>query len=181
MTSNAAVRSDGHLRVCSSCARVLFIVSLLVVSSCRGSGVSPGANAPGFRLLSVQGSEVRLSDFQGKKVILCFWATWCPPCLEELPSLQKLHESLRGTNHTVIGIATQDTREDVLEWKEKLGITFSILIDDDGEVARRYKATGFPETFLVDERGKIQEIMDPDHGIRVLKVVGPRDWQKFRF
>ena len=117
-----------------------------------------------------------LSDFRGKAVLLNFWATWCTPCIDELPSLKELSIRMKGKPFAVVAIAVRDDRESVLEIREDLGLDFTILLDNDGRVASAYKVTGFPETWLLDSTGRVRMFSDPENEVPVVKAVGPRNW-----
>ena len=154
-------------------ALVLFFTFLC---GCQRSGLAPGSNAPQFSLPGISGDRVSLADFKGKTVVLNFWATWCPPCIEELPSLEALYRQNKDKGFIVLAVASRDDADAVREMKEKSRLTMPVVLDEDGAVANRYKATGFPETFIIDREGKIRMFVDPEIGKPVTKAAGPRDW-----
>jgi len=157
------------------CCFIVFSFSLFLVG-CKERRIELKSSAPPFKLSSVNGSVLSLQDYKGSYVLLNFWATWCPPCLEELPSLESLYLKQKARNLVVLGIAVKDEREAVLDMKEKLKITYPLLLDPEGEVASDYQTTGYPETFLLGKDGKIMGFFDPLSSAPVFKVVGPRDW-----
>ena len=121
--------------------------------------------APSFALKDLNGSEVRLDDLRGKIVFLNFWATWCPPCREEMPSMEKLYGEFKNRDFTMLAI---DLREDVLKvktYKEESGLTFPILLDSDGSVGLEYGVISIPTTYVVDREGYL-----------IGGALGARDW-----
>ena len=116
--------------------------------------------------LSGPSGEVRLSALKGNLVLVHFWATWCPPCREELPSLAKLNGQMKGKPFRLLAVSIdKDGNEAVQRLFAQLGITLPVLLDPTGGVAHRYGTTGVPETFIVSPAGVILK-----------KVVGPLEW-----
>jgi peroxiredoxin len=129
-------------------------------------GLAPGERAPDFELATIDGKRVRLSDFQGQKVILNFWTSWCPPCRAEMPHMQNYHEEKAGDANTVIlavNLTDLDHGMDKIEgFIEDYGLTFIIPMDMDGEVGSTYQAAAIPTSYMIDTEGKVQH-----------KIVGP--------
>jgi peroxiredoxin len=120
-----------------------------------------GAAAPDFELLDSTGQAVRLSDYQGNVVVVNFWASWCPPCREEMPALQTIAAKYADQGLVVLGINTTyaDSREDTLQFVNELGLTFPILFDETGEVTEKaYGIFGLPVTFWIKPDGSIVSI-----------------------
>ena len=115
-----------------------------------------GDEAPSFELELLSG-EGTLSDtdLRGKPVVLNFWASWCKPCTEELPLLEKTQQSMEAKGATVLGINTRDATEDALGFVNKFDLTFPSLRDGSGDFAERWGLTGYPESFLLDEDGRV--------------------------
>jgi len=125
-----------------------------------------GDVAPDFQLEDTEGNKVSLSDLRGKVVMVNLWATWCPPCIEEMPSMERLHEVMAGEDFVMLAINTeQNGRTVVPEFLQKTPYTFPILYDDKGVVQKLYGVYKFPESFIVGKDGKVVE-----------KVIGPFDW-----
>src|SRR3954454_8502968 len=101
------------------------------------------------------GGESSLADYKGKVVVLNFWASWCKPCTEELPLLEKTQRSLAGKDATVLGANYQDLSARALNFARRFKLTYPSLRDRDGQFADRYGSRAFPETFVIDRRGKI--------------------------
>lgn len=119
-----------------------------------------------FELPDLSGKLHRLSDYKGKVIFLNFWATWCKPCEEEMPSMQTLYENLDNFPFEIIAVSVdKDAPEAVAKFAKRYGLTFTILHDRKGKVKEMYKTTGVPETFIIDQNGIVAE-----------KVWGPRDW-----
>ena len=117
--------------------------------------------APDFTLPDLDGQMVSLSDFAGKGIILDFWATWCPPCVEEIPHFVELYEANKDKGFVIIGIVVEDTPEAVREFVEKQKVTYPILLGDNDAVAKVAQAYGgvqyLPTTFLIRYDGRIVE------------------------
>ncbi len=96
-----------------------------------------------------------LADYRGQVVVLNFWASWCPPCVDELPLLQNLQRGLQASGATVLGVNYKDLPEDALEFVDDYRLNYPSLRDIDGEYAERYGTLGMPETFVIDRRGRI--------------------------
>jgi cytochrome c biogenesis protein CcmG/thiol:disulfide interchange protein DsbE len=120
--------------------------------------VEVGARAPDFNLQSIDGNTVSLSDYRGKVVVLNFWATWCTPCLAEMPALEHVYQTQRDRGLVVIGVDVQEPAEKVRAFLPQVGVTFPIVLDSDTALAQRYRATGLPATFIVDRQGSVRDI-----------------------
>jgi peroxiredoxin len=119
-----------------------------------------------FTLPNLQGQPVRLADLRGKVIFINVWATWCQPCLEEMPAIQRLYDQLHERGLEVLAVSIDALGKQVVEpFVRKYQLTFPILLDAKGVTERLYRTTGVPESFIVDKRGMLVE-----------KVVGPRDW-----
>ena len=111
--------------------------------------------APNFRLKAVNGVYVELKSLRGKPVLLDFWATWCPPCKAELEVLKKVNAEYAG-KITIISIDVGEDPDLVASFVTRHGITWTVLLDVKGEVARAYGVKGIPTLFFVDENGAIR-------------------------
>ena len=111
--------------------------------------------APDFALKDLGGTEVRLSDQRGKVVLIDFWATWCPPCREELPHIQRLHEDHRSEGLVVLALSTDRDPAAVRTFVPRHGFTFPVLFGNR-EVATAYRVRGIPTVYLVDRQGRIR-------------------------
>ena len=120
-----------------------------------------GQVAPDFVLQEYgTGRLVRLSDFRGKTVVLNFWATWCPPCIAEMPDLQALHASRQGAGDlVVIAVDVQEPPAVIGELVHLKGLTMPVLSDRTGAVAKHYGLPGLPGTFFIDRDGTVRSKM----------------------
>jgi len=129
-----------------------------------------GFPAPDFSLKDLNGRVYRLSDFRGKIVFLNVWATWCPPCRMEMPSMERLYRRFKDREFVMLAISEdEDGAGAVRPFVEQLGLTFPILLDQGGVVPPRYGVTGYPETFVIDRDGQV-----------IQHTIGPEDWQSDR-
>jgi len=126
-----------------------------------GSAVRVGSPAPDFTLLSLAGPPVSLHEQQGKVVLVNFWTTWCPPCREEMPALQRAHERLADQGLVVLGVnwTQEDNLADVEAFVQEFGLTFPILLDSDGLVNKDlYQVLGLPTSVLIGRDGTVRAI-----------------------
>ena len=117
-----------------------------------------GDQAVEFTLLGLDGEEVSLSDYSGQPVVLNFWATWCAPCRIEMPELQNAFETYQDQDLVVLAINEQEEEQQVQDFFEELGLTFTPLLDSDGNVGRSYGAFGLPSTYFIDRSGEITAV-----------------------
>jgi len=113
------------------------------------------APAPDFELENLTGDKKHLADYQGKVVVLNFWATWCGPCKDEMPFFQEISEKY-ASEIAVLAVNNQETVDKVSPFVEELGLTYEILMDNDGGVAMQYQVIGFPTTYFIDPNGIIK-------------------------
>jgi peroxiredoxin len=118
-------------------------------------GLNVGEKAPDFELQTLSGESVKLSDFQGKKVMLNFWATWCPPCKEEMPDMEQFHHE-KGKDMIILAVNI-DPQLNVKQFVTKMGITFPILLDEKDKVNTLYQVLTIPTTYFIDEKGIIRQ------------------------
>lgn len=126
----------------------------------EGGGVRPlvGQEAPGFRLQLIDGSSVALADLKGQVVLVNFWGSWCPPCQEEMPDLQATWEEFAARGVGFVGIAYRDELGAVEESLATFGTTYPVGMDVGERIAGLYGITGVPETFIVDQEGRIAHV-----------------------
>jgi peroxiredoxin len=120
-----------------------------------GRSPAVGAPAPDFALRNADGAVVRLSDLRGKVVFVNFWATWCRPCKEELPDIQKLYQEKRSEGLEVLAVNYQDDPGDARAFFDDLGIDMPMLLDRSGSVYDQYLLQGLPDSFFVDREGNL--------------------------
>ena len=126
-------------------------------------------------LLDGDGS-VRLSDLRGKVVLLNFWASWCAPCLYEMPHFQTLYDRFKGQGLEVVAVAVMDKQPRALAFHNKHKFTFRVLFDSSGDIAKLYGFEGPPQTYLLGRNGKPLVIPNPRTGERQFAVIDPTIW-----
>jgi cytochrome c biogenesis protein CcmG/thiol:disulfide interchange protein DsbE len=134
----------------------------------------PGEPAPDFEIETFDGSALRLSDLQGRVVVLNFWASWCKPCEDEAAELESLWREYQDRGVLLVGVNYTDTREAALGYLERFDITYPNGPDRGDRVARMYGLAGVPETWVIDQDGRIVAFpVDTGDGLGVAKLVGP--------
>lgn len=119
-----------------------------------------------FALTDLQGKTVQLSALRGNVVFINVWATWCQPCIDEMPTIERLYNQMQARGLEVVTVSLDPLGAQVIEpFMRRYRLTFPVLLDVKSEVERLYGTTGVPESFIVDKQGRLVE-----------KVVGPRDW-----
>ena len=122
--------------------------------------------APDFAAPDLHGQAVSLSSLRGKVVVVNVWATWCPPCRQEMPSMERLAAHFRGRDFALLAVSEdEDGKEKVEEFARELGLSFPVLLDPERQVGERFGVWGYPETFVIDRGGYVVE-----------RVIGPREW-----
>ncbi|HEB59397.1 MAG TPA: redoxin domain-containing protein [Gammaproteobacteria bacterium] len=107
-------------------------------------------------LKTAGGQRVRISDYRGQVTVVNFWASWCPPCVEEIPSLNRLKEKFTGRPFRLISINYGESPQQIRRFLKKVDVRFPVLLDEDGRVARQWKVVAFPSTFVIDTAGRIR-------------------------
>jgi len=166
-------------------AVALVCMGLFVLAAWLGQNrfkpVTGGQPAPEFQATNMEGEVVRLSDLQGKVVLVNIWATWCAPCRLEMPSMQRLYDEVRswpgGEDFEILAVSIDAastnpdgrglgvTRDDLMDFASELGLTFPIVHDPAGRIQRTYQTVGVPESFLIGRDGLIYR-----------KVAGDTEW-----
>lgn len=122
-------------------------------------------SATDFVLKDLHGNTVRLQDLRGKVVFLNFWATWCPPCRLEMPTMEELHKDFGSQGLVILAINFQEAPKEIKEFFKEHNLTFTTLLDREGKVFDLYKAWSLPTTYLINKNGEIAG-----------RVIGYRDW-----
>jgi peroxiredoxin len=139
---------------------------LVVFGSSAPPPVGRGTVAPDFSLPDLDSGEPRsLASLKGRVVLVNFWATWCKPCEEEMPAMERLYRELQPEGFELYAISVGEELGVVRPFVDRLGTTFPVLLDADKTVASEWQTFAFPESLLVDRDGRILE-----------RYVGPRDW-----
>jgi thiol-disulfide isomerase/thioredoxin len=144
-------------------------VILIFLTSCveKKEELGEGLSAPELVVTDVSsGQKIDVSQFKGKVIFINFWASWCMPCREEMPSIESLYRELINTDKfTMVTILYKDDSMGASEYMRTGGYTFPVYADSDGISAKKYGVTGVPETYLVDKKGTLRK-----------RVIGAADW-----
>ncbi len=121
--------------------------------------------APDFTLNDLKGNQITLKDHRGRIVFLNFWATWCPPCRREMPSMERLYKQLKDRGLVILAVDMQESEKLVKAFMSEFSLSFPALLDRNGDISSLYGIVGLPSTYIIDREGMI-----------IGKAVGPRDW-----
>jgi peroxiredoxin len=153
-----------------TCGVRVFLIACLCVAASTGVGSTLAqsgwiAPAPPFRLPDLHGEYHHSSEYRGKVLIVNFWASWCAPCREELPSMNRAWAELQDESVVMLAINVGEDREAVLAFNRDYPIDFQVLLDSYGNISQRWRVVGMPTTFLVNRKGKI-----------IHRIAGKREW-----
>ena len=130
----------------------------IVLLAAEAFAVGLREEAPDFTLKSLEGSNLRLEEYRGQVVLINFWASWCGPCRQEMPVLDRLHHRYEDTGFAVLGINVEGDSGSAREIVDKTNVTFPILFDDEQKVSELYSLEAMPSTVVVDRDGVIRYI-----------------------
>lgn len=137
----------------------------VVTTSVEQEVVAVGSKAPPFRLTTDQGITITPTNFGGKLLVLNFWATWCPPCLEEIPSLSEFQRRYRDKGVVVVAVSVDEDEEAYRNFLEHVRVSFLTARDPGAELSVRFGTFKFPETYIIGPDGRVLQ-----------KVVGAANW-----
>jgi len=141
-------------------------LALVLFGEVTPDPVVRGSPAPDFSAPLLDGRKpIDFASYRGRVVLLNFWATWCKPCEDEMPAMERLYAALAPAGFALLAISVDQSAPEVASFRDRLGLTFPILLDPDERISRAYQTTGYPESFLIDEKGRVLE-----------RYVGPREW-----
>jgi peroxiredoxin len=145
----------------------LLVAALIAVvaEATRETVVEVGDTAPKFTLTTDDGQRVSRSEFGGKLLVLNFWATWCGPCVEELPSLNRFQKELGPSGVVVLGVSVDRNERAYRQFLKRTGVAFRTARDPEADLSSRYGTYKYPETYVIGRDGKVLQ-----------KHIGPRDW-----
>jgi len=142
-----------------------FVVLFAWLNRDRLNPVAVGGAAPNFSAYDLEGAERSLDDYRDKVLLVNIWATWCPPCREEMPSMQRLYQEIGHDRFEILAISIDApfgetdpfgrVGGDLVAYRDSLGITFTLLHDPSGRVQQTFQTTGVPESFVIDEKGVV--------------------------
>jgi peroxiredoxin len=129
--------------------------AVVMAVSTSSAGLEQSA-APDFTLKSVDGENLRLSEFRGEVVLINFWASWCGPCRQEMPVLSDLHDKYRALGFTVLGVNVEEDSAKARKLLQKMPVSFPVLFDNESVVSKQYDVVAMPSTVLVDRNGNMR-------------------------
>jgi peroxiredoxin len=141
------------------------VLSWGIYDAVRDKTVNAGDRAPRFRVATNTGQTVTETSFGGELLLVNFWATWCPPCVQEMPSLEQFHQNFRSKGVVVLGVNVDRSEQVYQQFIQRSGISFSNAFDPSAEISARFGTFKFPETYLINREGLVLE-----------KFVGPEVW-----
>lgn len=151
-------------RLLSACA-----MGLLLAAGAQAAGFEKRAAtpAPELRAQDLAGVPKTLADYRGKVVLLNFWASWCPPCLREMPSMERLRVKMAGRPLEIVALNSAEAPEEVNAYLARMKLGFPILLDPDGSNTKRWKIFALPTTFMLDAEGRVRYVL-----------TGPTEWDE---
>ncbi|WNB91378.1 redoxin domain-containing protein [Bacillus sp. NEB1478] len=132
------------------------------------SGLKEGSIAPNFTLNTLDGKQISLKDYRGKKVILNFWATWCPPCKEEIPEMMRFYKEYHTKNVEILAVNlafTETKPQKIKDFVRDYGMTFPIPLDEKNTINKQFRAVSIPTSYFINEKGMVKS-----------RHVGPMDY-----
>ena len=151
--------------------RLLTVVAISLLCSAAGHAAGFEARAktpaPALQAQDLNGVSKTLADYRGKVVLLNFWASWCPPCLREMPSLERLRVNMAGRPLAIVALDSAETAEDVNAYLARMKLGFPVLLDPDGSNTQRWKVFALPTSFLLDAEGRVRYVL-----------TGPTEWDE---
>ena len=145
-------------RTIVSLRRLAAAAALLLVAGTATPAIAPSSAAPDFTLRTMNGPNLRLAEQRGRVVMVNFWATWCGPCRQEMPQLDRLYQKYRASGFVLLGVNVDDDARKAADVAAKLGVSFPVLLDTDKAVSRLYDLSTMPSTVLIDREGKVRYV-----------------------
>jgi peroxiredoxin len=144
------IRISKSLRILASVAAIILIAATTVTA-----GIEQSA-APDFTLKSIEGENLKLSEYRGEVVLINFWASWCGPCLQEMPILSELHDKYKALGFTVLGVNVEEDSGKARKLLQELPVSFPVVLDNESVVSKQYNVVAMPSTVLVDRNGNMR-------------------------
>jgi peroxiredoxin len=138
--------------------RLACATAMLFVASAAIPAIAPAAAAPDFTLRTMSGPNMRLAEQRGRVVMVNFWATWCGPCRQEMPQLDRLYQKYKSSGFVLLGVNVDDDTQKAADIAAKLGVSFPVLLDTDKAVSKLYDLSTMPSTVLIDRDGKVRYV-----------------------
>lgn len=160
MSAAAAPRYPRYKRLTTMIVLACFVVWVGYIllgtdAKAAGTGIANGTKAPDFELKTTDGTAIKLSDYKGKAVMINFWASWCPPCRAEMPALQEVYKEYESKDFVILAVNLNESNLAVNQFRDKLGLTFPIVIDKDNEVSKLYDIVPLPTSYFVNKQGVV--------------------------
>jgi peroxiredoxin len=152
-------------RIQAAAVALTLALCWFVADSMRERVVNVGDKAPRFQLTTDTGKVISRSEFGGKLLVLNFWATWCPPCIDELPSLNAMAQQLGPKGVVVLGVSVDTNEKAYREFLSRAKVAFETSRDPQANISAEYGTFKYPETYIINREGRV-----------VQKYIGPRDW-----
>jgi len=146
------------VRVRAGSLRVVASIAFAIVAGTASSAIAPATAAPDFTLHAMGGPNLRLKEQRGRVVMVNFWATWCGPCRQEMPQLNRLYEKYKSSGFVLLGVNVDDDVAKAAELAAKLGVTFPVLLDTEKTVSKLYDVSTMPSTMIIDREGKVRYV-----------------------
>ncbi|MFZ5928845.1 MAG: TlpA family protein disulfide reductase [Acidobacteriota bacterium] len=149
----------------TAAALILVALCFIVADSLREKVVGVGDRAPSFSIVTDNGRRISADDFGGKVLVLNFWATWCPPCIDEIPSLDAMARQLAPRGVVVLGVSVDRNAAAYERFLKQARVSFLTARDPEARISASYGTFKYPETYVIDGRGRVRQ-----------KHIGPRNW-----
>ena len=143
----------------------LGVLVYAIADSFQEKIVATGDTAPEFTITTDSGRTISRSEFGGKLLVLNFWATWCPPCIEEMPSLDQFQKAFASSGVVVLGVSVDRNPQAYRAFVQKTKVAFLTARDPEARISAEYGTFKYPETYVIDRSGKV-----------VQKIIGPTNW-----
>lgn len=151
----------------AAAAVILVALCFIVADSLREKVVGVGDRAPSFSIVTDSGRQITAADFGGKVLVLNFWATWCPPCVDEMPSLDAMARQLAPKGVVVLGVSVDRNAAAYERFLKQARVGFLTARDPEARISSSYGTFKYPETYVIDSRGRVRQ-----------KHIGPRNWME---
>ena len=167
-------------------ATIVMALTISAIYGCSSSTAPHNPNMQGLQEViqtefpTAQGPRVSLANYSGKVVLLHFFASWCPDCAQEAPSLKNLHSAFKGSDFQIIGVSIDNDPFEARNFATRFGLSFPIVIDPQEELKRYFSIKEVPTTIFLDRMGVPVTFQDPDTGVATAKLVGARRWDTER-
>jgi peroxiredoxin len=145
------------------------LLAVVLWDTIRDRSVNVGDIAPDFEIRTDAGLTVSRGNFGGKVLVLNFWATWCPPCVQETPALEALHKQLKDSGVVVLGISVDKNEKKYKDFLRRFGVTYLTARDPEAKIGDQYRTYKYPETYVIDRNGKVvQKVIGAEWSVETM-------------